>query len=112
MKITRLLLIAFTASLLAQDTVKVNPSPDRRPGEGDGPFDRLVIRGITVIDGTGAPARGPMDVVVERNGIADVRSVGSPGSPIREQGRPPKGAREIDGTGMYLLPGFVDLHVH
>src|SRR5271155_5335161 len=99
MKITHLLLITLAASLLGQDGVKVNPSPDRRSGEGDGPFDRLVIRGITVIDGTGAPARGPMDVVVQQNRIADVRSVGSPGSPIREQGRPPKGTREIDGTG-------------
>jgi len=112
MKLICLLPLTLAALLLAQDTVKVNPSPDRRAGEGDGPFDRLVIRGITVIDGTGAPARGPVDVVVEHNRIADVKSVGSPGSPIREQGRPAKGAREIDGTGMYLLPGFVDLHVH
>ncbi|HME07043.1 MAG TPA: hypothetical protein VKG25_08330, partial [Bryobacteraceae bacterium] len=112
MKLLCLLPLALAASLVAQETVKVNASPDRRPGEGDGPFDRLVIRGVTVIDGTGAPARGPMDVVVERNRIADVRSVGSQGSPIREQDRPPKGTREIDGTGMYLLPGFVDLHVH
>ena len=32
--------------------------------------------------------------------------------PINERGRPQKGAKEIDGTGMYLMPGFVDAHVH
>jgi hypothetical protein len=53
-----------------------------------------------------------MDVVVEHNRIADVVSVGTPHIPIKEKGRPAKGTREIDGTGMYLLPGFVDTHVH
>ncbi|MBP1606576.1 MAG: amidohydrolase [Acidobacteria bacterium] len=88
------------------------PAPDRKPGEGEGPFDRLVIRGVTMIDGTGAPPQGPMDIVIEGNRIREVRSVGYPGVAIRPEGRPPKGAREIDGTGMYVMPGFVDLHVH
>lgn len=87
-------------------------APDRRPGEGDGPFDRLVIRGVTVIDGTGAPPQGPMDVVVEQNRIKEIRSVGYPRVAIRTEGRPAKGTREIDGTGMYLMPGFIDLHTH
>jgi hypothetical protein len=90
----------------------IAPAPDRRPGEGDGPFDRLVIRGVTVIDGTGAQPRGPMDVVVEKNRIVEVRSVGEPQLRIDERGRPAKGAKEIDAAGMYLLPGFVDLHTH
>jgi cytosine/adenosine deaminase-related metal-dependent hydrolase len=87
-------------------------APDRRPGEGEGPFERLVIRGATVIDGTGAPPQGPMDIVIEGNRIAEVRSVGYPGVPIRPEARPAKGAKEIDATGMYVLPGFVDLHTH
>ena len=32
--------------------------------------------------------------------------------PISERSRPAKGTKEIDGTGMYLMPGFVDAHVH
>ena len=88
------------------------PAPNRTPRDGAGPYDRLVIRGVTVIDGTGAAARGPMDVVVEGNRITDVVSVGTPYMPIRAKGRPAKGTREIDGTGMYLMPGFVDTHVH
>jgi hypothetical protein len=90
----------------------INPAPDRRPGEGEGPFDRLVIRGVTVIDGTGAQPRGPMDIVVERNRISQVVAVGVPHVAIDPAGRPARGAREIDATGMYLTPGFIDLHTH
>ena len=40
--------------------------PDSPPrNEGDGPFERLIIRGVHLIDGTGAPATGPVDIVVE-----------------------------------------------
>jgi len=90
----------------------VQPAPDRRAGEGEGPFDRLIMRGATMIDGTGAPAEGPVDIVIERNRIADIRVVGVPGVPIRQSNRPTGATREIDATGMYVLPGFVDLHGH
>jgi imidazolonepropionase-like amidohydrolase len=88
------------------------PTPDRRPGEGEGPFDRLVIRGATVIDGTGAPPQGPVDIVIERNRILQVRSVGFPGVPLKPGSRPAQGTREIEATGMYVMPGFVDMHAH
>jgi hypothetical protein len=88
------------------------PAPPRRPGEGEGPFERLVIRGATLVDGTGAPPIGPVDVVVEDGRIALVRAVGYPGAEIRAARRPAAGEREIDATGMYLLPGFVDAHAH
>lgn len=91
---------------------QINPAPNRKAGEGEGPFDRLVIRGVTVIDGTGAEPRGPMDIVVEKNRITEVRSVGVPQVAIEERGRPPRGTKEIDATGMYLMPGFIDLHTH
>ncbi len=90
----------------------VTPAPDRPAGEGEGPFERLIIRGVTVIDGTGAPPIGPMDIVVEGNRIAEVRGVGSPGMAIQPGRRPGNATREIDATGMYVLPGFVDTHAH
>lgn len=90
----------------------IRPAPPRRDGEGDGPFGTLVIRGAILIDGSGAPPVGPVDIVIERDRIAAVRTAGTPGLPLRP-GRPPANAdREIDATGMYVLPGFVDLHAH
>jgi len=90
----------------------VEPAPPRGPNEGEGPFERLIIRGATVIDGTGAPPVGPVDIVIEGNRIREVRSVGYPGLPIRPERRPQNATREIDAHGMYVLPGFVDLHGH
>ena len=87
-------------------------APDRRAGEGEGPFQRLVIRGVTIIDGTGAPPFGPADIVIEGNRIVQVATVGYPKVAIDPQGRPKGGGREIDATGMYVLPGFVDTHAH
>src|SRR5688500_410554 len=98
----------LTMSLGAQ---QMQPTPARAAGDG-GPYDRLVIRGVTVIDGTGAPPRGPMDIVVEQDRISQISSVGYPKVPVSDRGRPAKGTREIDGTGMFVMPGFVDLHVH
>lgn len=89
-----------------------NAAPDRKKDEGKGPYKRLIIRGGIVIDGTGAPPRGPMDIVIENNKIVKVQNVGYPGIPINESKRPQKGDYEIDAAGMYILPGFVDLHIH
>src|SRR5205809_6626395 len=89
------LLLALTLLFAAhaqEPPAPVTPSPDRRQGEGEGPFDRMVIRGITMIDGTGAPPRGPVDIGVEGNRIREVKSVGVPGSPIDAKGRPAEGS--------------------
>jgi imidazolonepropionase-like amidohydrolase len=93
--------------LLAQDA---DPAPRR--AEGEGPFDKLIIRGATLIDGQGGPPRGPVDIVIERNRITQVADVGFPGLPIDESRRPKGPAREIDANGMYVMPGLIDLHVH
>ena len=86
-------------------------APARR--EGDGPFNRLIVRGATLIDGTGGPPRGPVDIVVEGNRITSIAAAGTPGLPMNDSTRRPRGAaREIQAAGMYVLPGLVDLHVH
>jgi imidazolonepropionase-like amidohydrolase len=96
----------------APDRDPLTPAPDRRDGEGTGPFKTLVIRGAMLVDGTGAPPRGPVDIVVQGNRITAVRDAGTPGVPLRPN-RPPQSAdHEIDATAMYVLPGFVDMHVH
>ena len=108
----RSLLVAVVLALspAAATAQFVVPGPDR--AEGEGPFERLIIRGAIVIDGTGAPPRGPVDIVVEGNRIARIVGVGVPGRPIPEDGRPGGATREIDAEGMYVMPGFVDLHLH
>ena len=80
----------------------------------EGPFSQLIIRGVTLINGNGAPPRGPVDIVVENNRIVQVQVVGYPGVVIDEAKRPTlaSGGKELDCTGMYLLPGFIDMHGH
>ncbi|HEX5082311.1 MAG TPA: amidohydrolase family protein [Blastocatellia bacterium] len=102
--------IAFAQAQAPQRSIQ--PGPDRKPGEGEGPFERLVIRGATMIDGAGAPPIGPVDIVIENNRIREIRSVGYPKVPINEARRPAKGVKEIDAGGMYVMPGLVDCHAH
>jgi N-acyl-D-aspartate/D-glutamate deacylase len=59
----------------------------------------LVIRGGTVIDGTGAPRR-TADVAVSHGRITEVGRVDG------------RGGREIDAGGAVVAPGFVDIHTH
>jgi N-acyl-D-amino-acid deacylase len=59
----------------------------------------LVIRGGTVVDGSGKD-RFRADVAVKNGLIARVGAVDG------------KGAQEIDATGRIVTPGFVDVHTH
>ena len=84
-----------------------------RRAEGEGPYERLILRGVNLIDGTGAPTRGPVDIVIENDRIAEIQSVGAPLLEIDAKGRPPlEGGREVDLSGMYVMPGFIDTHLH
>jgi hypothetical protein len=91
---------------------KMIPAPDRGAEEGGGPYGRLIIRGATLIDGTGSPPRGPVDIVIENNRIVDIKSVGYPGRDIDESKRPTDATREIDAHGQYVMPGIIDMHTH
>jgi imidazolonepropionase-like amidohydrolase len=95
-----------------QNRESLTAAPNRRADEGRGPFKTLAIRGVMLIDGTGAPPQGPVDVIVENNRIASVRSAGTPGLPMRANRAPQSADFELDASGMYLMPGFVDMHVH
>jgi len=100
--------IFFTSETFGQ----VSKAPDRVRGEG--PFSKLIIRGVTIINGNGSPARGPMDVIVEGNRITSIRRAGNPGMPL-DPDRGPEvqpGDKILEAEGMYLLPGFVDMHGH
>ena len=108
----RILLLACLFIVLFVDiTLAQVPAAPAR-AEGEGPYERLILRGGILIDGSGAPPIGPVDIVVENDRIAQIRNVGYPGTPIRDRDRPDPGDREIDVDGMYILPGFVDMHGH
>src|SRR6266545_4985787 len=58
----------------------------------------IVIRGGTVVDGSGAPGR-----------VADVTITGGV---IDEIGANLQGATELDASGCTVAPGFIDIHTH
>ncbi|WP_033296332.1 N-acyl-D-amino-acid deacylase family protein [Amycolatopsis jejuensis] len=59
----------------------------------------LVIRGGRILDGAGNPWF-PGDVGIRDGKIAAIGTI------------PGKGARELDATGRYVVPGFIDVHAH
>jgi imidazolonepropionase-like amidohydrolase len=63
----------------------------------------LLIRNVTVVDGTGRPARPGLDVLVRGGAI---HSVSPTTDGIDFDGR------TLDGSGRFLIPGLVDAHVH
>ena len=65
--------------------------------------ETLVIEHVTLVDGTGRPAKADMTVVVEDGRFTRV-------TPSAAAPRP--AGRRIDGRGRYLMPGIIDVHVH
>lgn len=112
----RVLVVLAVVSVWAAVASAAPPDGVSARSDGEGPYQRLIIRGATLIDGSGAPPQGPVDIVVERGRIAQIVSVGAPGLPVNERRRPAltdsSGAREIDAAGKFVLPGFVNLHGH
>ncbi|MCW8876174.1 MAG: amidohydrolase family protein [Kangiellaceae bacterium] len=104
---TLLFVLIFSTSILAAP----KSAPERQRGEG--PFEKLILRGGILINGEGAPPRGPVDIVIENNRIVKIQNVGNPGVPIVAK-RPLAGPDDkvIDIEGHYVLPGFVDMHGH
>jgi N-acyl-D-amino-acid deacylase len=68
-----------------------------------GPTVDVLIRGGTVVDGTGATPRRA-DVIVAAGRIAAVAQPWESGSV--------SAALEVDATGQVVCPGFIDLHSH
>ena len=69
-------------------------------------YNRLLIKNVMLIDGKGTPMKGPNDVIIENNKIASVAPTKQgKNSYLNEQ-------HILDGTGMYLLPGLINNHVH
>ena len=63
-------------------------------------MSELILRGGTVIDGTGRPGQ-KNDILVRDGVIAEIGNL---------SGR--KASREIDAEGSVVSPGFIDVHTH
>ncbi len=103
--------IALVAALLAAAPLAAQaptPSIGLRVG-------RLVIANISVIDGMGNPLRGPLDVTVENGkiiGMQQSRDQEFSGSTISNAPTQRAADRTIDGTGLFMMPGIIDMHGH
>lgn len=69
-----------------------------------GSSQTLVIKNVTLIDGTGSAAQPAMTVVVAGERILEV----GPAKKVRVR----NDAVVVDGTGKFLIPGLWDMHVH
>ena len=65
--------------------------------------DTLLIENVTLIDGTGRPPVAGASVLIDGDRIKQIsrNSIDSPSK-----------TRRIDGTGQYLIPGLMDMHIH
>ncbi|ALS98902.1 amidohydrolase family protein [Lacimicrobium alkaliphilum] len=106
-----LLPLLFSAPLIAKPGAS---APDAPADEAQGPWKRLILRGVTLINGEGAPPQGPLDIIIENNRITNIVSVGYPGVPIKDAGRPEikETDKVLELEGHTVLPGFIDMHGH
>lgn len=65
--------------------------------------DTLLIENVTLIDGTGRPPVAGASVLIEEDRIQLIS---------RSSISAPEHTRRIDGTGKYLIPGLMDMHIH
>jgi formylmethanofuran dehydrogenase subunit A len=87
------------ADTVMRSSFGVDPWAELVANQGMIAMRDIVIRGGTIIDGTGvAPFTG--DVAIEGQRIVEV---GGRHGPAR---------REIDATGLLVTPGWVDAHTH
>ena len=79
--------------------------------ESAGPFPRLLIENAFIVDGAGAPTRGPVTIEIENDRIVGIHGGGTAamvgGTEIKGAG-----TEVIDAAGKYVLPGFIDAHTH
>jgi hypothetical protein len=80
---------------------------------------RFVIQNAMIISGRGEPntnrampPEGPVDIVIEGDAITNI----IPLDPVNSRNRGARGRatgdRVIDATGMYVIPGLIEMHAH
>src|SRR5262245_32200122 len=92
------------ATVLSLSATAQQPAAPQTPPFHARAGQRLLIRNAMVIYGSGRPAYGPADIVVESGRIAFI------GAPNASSARPTDIV--IDATGKYVMPGIVNTHMH
>ncbi|MEQ1605473.1 MAG: amidohydrolase family protein [Pyrinomonadaceae bacterium] len=109
MKGIRLIASFLLASFLLASTDFTQTNPGTFSGKR---LKRIVVRNAMVVDGSGKPAAGPFDIVVENDVITQIMSFDPVAAKEGKARRPEKGDLDIDATGKYVLPGLINLHGH
>jgi imidazolonepropionase-like amidohydrolase len=65
--------------------------------------DKIAIVNVTIIDGNDHPPRTNSTVIVQRTKIVAITG---------EREKPPRGAKIVDGTGRFLIPGLWNNDLH
>ncbi len=73
-----------------------------RSNEGHGPHEYLWIANVMLVDGLGSPPRGPVHITLKDDLIEKISA-----TPPDDQSM-----EKLDGSGMTILPGFIDSHAH
>lgn len=107
--IFRSLVVSVIVSLILPTLAFSQAPPSSASGKR---VKRLVVRGAMIVDGSGKPAAGPFDIVVENDIITQIAGFDPIAAKEGRARRPEKGDLEIDASGKYVLPGFVNLHGH
>ncbi len=68
--------------------------------------DELLVTNAMVVVGVGTPAEGPYDIHI-KDGKIHAMSGSKDDAEIRN-----KGLQQLDATGSYVLPGFINMHAH
>ncbi|WP_136163429.1 amidohydrolase family protein [Sphingomonas flavalba] len=63
----------------------------------------FVIENVTLVDGTGQPNQAKMSIGVDKGRISFIAPTAA---------APRVSGRRIDGSGKYLMPGLMDVHIH
>lgn len=104
------MLAASLAAILVYSTASFGQaSPQSFSGKK---LKRVVVRGAMVVDGSGKPAAGPFDIVIENDVISQVVGIDPVAAAEGRARRPEKGDLDIDAAGKYVLPGLINLHGH